>query len=107
MKDKISNFTKKNLSNKKVRFPICTILIILVIILIICSLGNKVSLTCEDAEKIALDKLEGGIITRCELERRRYEVTVIYKEYEYEFEIDGKSGKIINYDSEYIKEIKD
>lgn len=66
-------------------------------------------ITPEAAKKIALDKISGasdGDIVEFKLDndggRLIYEGEIIYKEIEYEFEIDANTGKILEWESESI-----
>ena len=105
MKEKILCFFK---DTKKLKIIVYTILIfVIVMVLLNMIIGSGVTLSCMEAEDVALKKLGNGTVTKCERERNRFEITIMHREYKYEFEIDGKSGEIISYDSDYIKEIPD
>jgi len=76
------------------------ILVIIIIFLVACN--KKVTLTCEDAEKIVLEKIKAGTIIECELKRKNFEIEVLYQGIEYEFIIDGNTGEIKKYDGEIM-----
>ena len=103
MKEKILCFLKDKLK------IIIYLLLILIFFIIIYNLFIKsnVTLSCLEAEDIALKKLGNGTVTKCDRDKNKYEITVIHRDYKYEFHIDGKSGEIISFDSDYIKEIQD
>lgn len=81
---------------------ICAFIILILLVVFITSCTNKVNLTCDDATKIAMEKVENGIVVKCELNRNNYEIEITHKEYEYEFIINGKTGEIISFDSDTI-----
>ena len=95
MKDKLYDFFH---NKKKVGILLVILLIILLIFIIICN--NKSNITCEDAERIALEKINGSV-SKCERHGKKYEVEILHDNYEYEFIINGKTGEIIEYDGDY------
>jgi len=93
------------LNNKRIAVIIASIVLIIIIIWLIIAISfSKVALSCEEVEEIALKKLGGGRVVRCELEIRKYEVNIVHNSYEYEFTIDANTGEVIDYDGEYIGE---
>jgi len=97
MKEKILSFLNKNFM-----FIVAGMVLLIVLLLIMILFNNKPKLTCEEVEKIALEKINGKVIG-CELERRNYEVTVHHENYEYEFKISAKTGEVMSYESEIVK----
>ena len=76
------------------------VIIVIVIVVLITACSKKVELTCDDAEKIILDKIQTGSIIKCELKHRNYEIEVLYQGLEYEFIVDANSGEIKEYDAD-------
>ncbi|MCT8136611.1 PepSY domain-containing protein [Anaerobacillus sp. CMMVII] len=60
---------------------------------------SSTGITVSEASEIALAKVEGGVITEVEKERKNgrlvYEIEVKNEQYEYEFKIDQQTGEII------------
>lgn len=104
MKKWITNFLdywkSKNWFNNKF-FWIGFVLIIFGIFLICVFNNREVTLSCAEVEKIVLNDLNGGTVTSCSRDGSRYEVEAFLDHYEYEFIVDGNSGKIISYDSDH------
>jgi len=98
MKEKILSFL-----NEKFIFIVAGMILLIVILLIMILLNNTPKLTCEEIEKIVLEKINGGNVIGCELEHRNYEVIVHHEDYEYEFKVSSKTGEIISYERENIK----
>ena len=92
----------KKISTKTLIISIVVLLLLLLILFILIFKNNKVILTCDDAEAIALTKVKNGLVTQCNLEHKKYNIEIISKNLEYEFEIDGNTGEIISYESDNI-----
>ena len=63
------------------------------------------------AKSIALDRVGGGTVSECELDKDdgiiKYDIKVIHKGYEYEIEINAKTGKIISFEKDDIEDDDD
>lgn len=70
--------------------------------------SRDASVTVEDAKKIALAKVPGATENDIHIHAEKddgrliYEGSILYNEMEYEFEIDGETGKIWSWESESI-----
>jgi len=107
VKDILNAVKELVLNNKKIAVILASIFLIIIIFWLIIAISfSRVALSCDEVEEIALKKLGGGNVTKCELERKKYEVKIVHNNYEYEFSINANTGEVLDYDGEYIGEIK-
>lgn len=89
--------------NKKTCYITGGIIILLAIIMFASKACSKpLKLTCDDAEKIVLEKVKAGSILECELSKKNYEIEILYQGREYEFIVNGNTGEIMEFDSNFI-----
>ena len=96
---------KQIISNNKKIISLVGLGLILLIVIITWffkAKNKEINLTCQEAEKIVLEKLNNGIILECELNKKNYEIEVSYDNYEYEFIVNAKTGEIIEYHADTI-----
>lgn len=68
-------------------------------------LSTKKKISKKKAKKIALKKVPGATIVKCQLDyddgQWKYEIDLYKGDYEYDIEINAYSGSIIKYDKDY------
>ena len=62
--------------------------------------GPRTRITADQAKKIALDLVGGGVITEFEADDDEFEIEIKFKGKEYEVEIDPYSGRILDFEVE-------